>query len=105
MSYICPVCGYPELEAPPENFEICACCGTEFALDDDTKSHKQLMGEWILNDTPWFSDDTPKPWGWSAFAQLSAAGLIGPITISHSVVSERTIHVPGVAIPRLPVHA
>ena len=27
---LCPVCGYRGLEAPPANFLICPCCGTEF---------------------------------------------------------------------------
>lgn len=60
--YTCPVCGYDELNSPPENFSICPSCGTEFGYDDHRKSHAKLRAEWIQNGLEWF--DQPAPYGW-----------------------------------------
>ena len=38
---ICPVCAYTNLEFPPTNYSICACCGTEFGYDDRVLSHPE----------------------------------------------------------------
>ena len=76
MSHMCPVCGYPDMEDAPQDYEICDCCGTEFGDHDFDKPHKQLRQEWILNGAPWFSEYTSKPWEWNAFVQLGSAGLI-----------------------------
>ena len=42
----CPVCGFG-MEAPPKDWHICPCCGTEFELDDAYHTHEQLRTEWI----------------------------------------------------------
>ncbi|RAI82673.1 hypothetical protein BFS35_003020 [Macrococcoides goetzii] len=53
--YICPVCGYNQLEEEPykffddnifnASFEICSCCGFQFGFDDDNiaSQHKQKI--------------------------------------------------------------
>ena len=69
---LCPVCRYPDpaMTAPPEPYYICPCCGTEFALDDEQKTHAQLRDEWIARGMPWFSTYTPPPTRWSPADQL-----------------------------------
>lgn len=70
MKYICPVCGYDDLEQSPYNhekwgsFEICICCNFEFGVDefdnlkkpytmltkDDFKEiHRDYRANWIQN--------------------------------------------------------
>lgn len=72
---ICPVCGYNRLEFPPENFSICACCGTEFGYDDRALTREELTREWVRNGFPWFDQAEPKPAGWNPYLQLLRAGL------------------------------
>lgn len=72
---ICPVCGYNRLEFPPENYSICACCGTEFGYDDRVLTHEQLTREWVRNGFPWFDYGEAKPLGWNPYLQLLIAKL------------------------------
>lgn len=76
MTYTCPVCGFPELRDPPENYNICPCCGTEFELDDDDRSRNELREAWIDQGAEWFSTHTPPPLGWNPARQLSHAGML-----------------------------
>ena len=73
----CPVCYFADMEmsAPPEPYYICPCCGTEFGLDDETKSFDQLRREWIERGMLWFSRYTPPPEGWSALRQLGVKSI------------------------------
>lgn len=73
MTYICPVCGYDELEQPPKNFSICDSCGTEFENDDFNRSHAELRHEWITQNMPWFSRSSSPPKNWSPLRQLIIA--------------------------------
>ena len=77
MKYTCPVCGWPELEEPPENHMICGCCGTQFGYHDANMSHGDLQGAWIARGMPWF--DGQPPAGWDPIAQLETAGYPGPL--------------------------
>ncbi len=74
MDYMCPVCAYPDLPTPPENFSICPSCGTEFGFDDSATSHKELRLRWIRARAPWFNDMVPKPWKWNPWQQLLKGG-------------------------------
>jgi hypothetical protein len=77
MTYKCPVCFFPEMDSPPSDYEICPCCGTEFGLDDQEKSHDELRQDWIvINHCRWFSNYTAPPDGWDPAHQLGA--LISP---------------------------
>jgi len=70
MTYTCPVCGYNELEDPPNRFEICPSCGTEFGNDDYFNTHAELRQQWITSGAKWWSDcDSPPP-DWSPVTQL-----------------------------------
>ncbi len=74
--YICPVCGYSELEESPydkfgdSSFEICPCCGTEFGYHDFVKNKKDLTlrwkslrEKWLRKNAKWhFPEKKPKKW-------------------------------------------
>ena len=60
MRHVCTVCGYPDMTAPPRDYEICPCCGTEFGLDDFDRTLEQLRKDWIAKGAPWFSRATPR---------------------------------------------
>ena len=68
MKYKCPVCFYPEMDEPAQDFNICSCCGTEFENDDFYIGHAQLRQEWKEKGCPWFFEKAPA--GWSAEKQL-----------------------------------
>ncbi len=68
--YICPVCGYKELESPPRKFSICPSCGTEFGYDDAIKNHENLRKAWILGGLEWWDKDMPVPANWDPYHQL-----------------------------------
>ena len=80
MRYICPVCGYPELSLPPEDYTICPSCGTEFGYDDFAltprdvdRRHAELRREWFERGASWFDPSTPPPLGWDPVEQLMRA--------------------------------
>ncbi len=81
ISFVCPVCGYPELTEPPydqhlcASFDICASCGTEFGLDDASRTHEELRKDWIDAGTPWYSKALKPPSDWMAEVQMQAAGF------------------------------
>ena len=74
MNHRCPVCGYSELSEPPENYEICPCCGTEFGYDDRLSTHAELRRHWLLTGGPWFDFGTPIPANWNPYEQVLRAG-------------------------------
>ncbi len=67
--FTCPVCFYPDMEDPPQDGNICPCCGTEFGNDDYAMTHEELRDEWIAEGMPWFFEDPPP--GCSAKQQLA----------------------------------
>jgi|SRR5579863_1561197 len=70
--YICPVCAYT-LSYPPEDFNICPCCGTEFGYDDTTFTYRELRNKWLATGAKWFSPVDNPPFGWNPFVQLILA--------------------------------
>jgi hypothetical protein len=70
MNHQCPVCGFDEMPFPPEDHNICSCCGTEFGYHDLRLSHAALRGQWQSKGTPWFSVGMQQPEGWNAQEQL-----------------------------------
>jgi hypothetical protein len=78
--WTCPVCGFTGLTEPPTDqtggptYSICPCCGTQYGADDLDKSHADLRKEWVQSGAQWWSQNEPAPEGWSANAQLQAAG-------------------------------
>lgn len=68
----CPVCLYPDMPYPPNEYNICPCCGTEFGSDDAFLTHAQLRDRWVLNGAPWFFREPPA--NWSPWIQLLIGG-------------------------------
>jgi len=71
MTYICPVCGFDQLDEPAYNefndpsFEICPCCRFQFGDDDDVEieeglfmqreeTHTNYREAWIEKGAPLF---------------------------------------------------
>ncbi len=75
MGYQCPVCGFLEMPYPPEDYNICPCCGTEFGYHDFSRTHSSLRRIWIDAGCRWFSSAMQLPAGWNPFLQLLKAGL------------------------------
>ncbi|RST50676.1 hypothetical protein EJI01_21390 [Variovorax sp. MHTC-1] len=81
LSFMCPVCGYPDLnEAPYDSFgcatySICPCCGTEFGYDDSEVSHSVLREKWVNGGMKWWSEYLPSSTNWNPVRQLEEAGL------------------------------
>lgn len=84
--FICPICGYPDLEEAPLNYienetrfysynkgaptyEICPCCGIEFGYGDYEKSWEQIRKEWIESGYKW-RHPKYKPNNWDPKKQL-----------------------------------
>lgn len=72
--FMCPVCGYPNLEDDPklQNYDICPCCATEFGASDVSNTYEELRADWIARGKQWWSDFEfdPVPEGWNADEQL-----------------------------------
>ncbi len=75
VSYQCLVCAYAQMPLPPNDYNICPCCGIEYGLDDAFESYEDLRDEWLLAGGPWFSDADPylQPANWNPWSQLEAA--------------------------------
>lgn len=69
---ICPVCGY-EMEEPPEQYNICASCGTEFGVHDVNASIEELRLAWLKTGPKWFSAVDPEPQDWNPYLQVRKA--------------------------------
>lgn len=76
--YLCPICGYPDLDEPAYNlltgdpsFDICPCCGYEYGYGDPTTSASKeiFLRNWIRLGTPW-SRPGLRPSNWDARIQL-----------------------------------
>ncbi len=81
MTYVCPVCGFENLEEEPRDgageasFEICKSCGFQFGVTDDDLgySYEQWRARWVAAGYPWHGvNGAPK--GWSGRLQLSHLG-------------------------------
>lgn len=73
MHYTCPVCGYPDLENPPEDHLICPSCGTQFGYDDVGHSYAELRKMWVASGAEWFL--ARPPLAWNPWLQLIMAGF------------------------------
>lgn len=73
----CPVCYYQPLPWPPEDYNICICCGTEFGFDDADLSFDHLRDRWIKSGMPWFSREFPPPDRWNPADQVGSPAQAG----------------------------
>lgn len=83
MKFVCPVCGWPNLPDPPQDYEICPSCGTEFGYDDFTRSHAELRAEWMANGMAWHGA-APKPLGWNPKGQLVNVNVMAQPPTPHA---------------------
>jgi hypothetical protein len=80
--FMCPVCGYPNLDEPPYDeqncptYLICPSCGTEFGYDDANTKHAALRQRWVANGMRWWSKATAPPTNWDPLAQLRSVEQI-----------------------------
>jgi hypothetical protein len=83
MPYICPVCGYPDLDEPPRSssgggsYEICPSCGFQFGVTDDDRgiNYEEWRAQWIAEGMPWDRGSSPPPPGWDPVSQLKNIGI------------------------------
>src|SRR5487761_1277683 len=68
--YLCPVCGYG-MQEPPENYNICPSCGTEFGIHDVNASIQELRAAWLQSGCNWWSRSDPNPVDWDPCRQLA----------------------------------
>jgi hypothetical protein len=73
--YTCPVCGFSRMPHPPQDYNLCPCCGTEFGLDDTECTHAELRAAWLQRGAPWFSEAFPPEPTWNPYVQLVLADL------------------------------
>ena len=73
--YLCPVCGYREMPDPPEDYNICPSCGTEFEYADAGVTYEQVRAKWLRHGAPWFSSYVLPPPNWNPIQQLLSAGF------------------------------
>lgn len=76
--HTCPVCYYDKMEDPPERFNICPCCGTEFENDDYWLTREELRQAWVDGGMKWWYIDEAPPSDWSPEDQLRKARKIDP---------------------------
>lgn len=84
MSYVCPVCGYPDLEEPPRSprsgggsYEICPSCGFQFGVTDEDRgfTYEEWRRHWTERGMPWASEGIEAPpAGWNPKQQLRRLG-------------------------------
>jgi hypothetical protein len=76
--YMCPVCGYAELDDPPReptgggSYEICPSCGFQFGVSDSDRgyTYSTWRSDWISRGMPWSSVGIVRPQMWNPQAQL-----------------------------------
>lgn len=94
--YLCPVCGYDQLEDPPKNFTICPSCGTEYGFDDAFLTYPELRAAWVRNGTRWWSPVDPLPTNWNPSTQLlkiEAASQVGSFALSEPLEGKVAYHI------------
>ena len=76
-TYMCPVCGFPDLEDEPytedgtPSYEICECCGFQFGYQEGgERAHTDWRQRWITNGTVW-----PASRAWSRAAMFDATAV------------------------------
>lgn len=70
MTYPCPVCGYA-MEDPPQDYNICPSCGTEFDPLLTQDNYEEMRRSWVATGPTWWSKFEEQPGGWNPIAQIS----------------------------------
>jgi len=77
MVNMCPVCGYC-MDEPPDNYNICPSCGTEFGLHDVNNSIAELQAAWLgsgPNGPVWWSKFDAPPVNWNPLKQFERVAV------------------------------
>ncbi|OKP94996.1 hypothetical protein A3849_28410 [Paenibacillus sp. P46E] len=77
VEFICHICGYAGINQLPwgidgktPSFDVCACCGAEYGIDDLTKlGLLHYQAEWLSNGGKWFNQHE-KPNKWDLIDQM-----------------------------------
>jgi hypothetical protein len=94
--YLCPVCGYDQLEDPPKSFTICPSCGTEYGFDDAFLTYPELRAAWVGNGAKWWSPVDPLSTNWNPSTQLlnvMAASQVGSFALSQHLEGKVAFHI------------
>ena len=75
LNTLCPVCGY-NMDYPPEDYNICPSCGTEFGVNDANSTVSELREVWLQSGPRWWSSTDQSPTGWNPEKQLSELRLL-----------------------------
>ena len=84
MSYICPVCNYPNLQERPRgettggSYEICPSCGFQFGVTDEDLgfTYEVWRQDWITKGMPWNGIGIESPDGWNPDEQLKGLAIV-----------------------------
>jgi hypothetical protein len=60
--FTCPVCFFEGMTEPPQDYNICECCGTEFGNDDEDRTYEELREQWRASGAKWFFGEPPLGW-------------------------------------------
>ncbi len=88
--YVCPVCGYDQLDEPAASHSVCSCCGTHFGYHDIGHTWDELRRNWLLRGAPWFSKAVSPPPGWSPVRQVGRLLEMEDIRVTASSSSSTT---------------
>lgn len=61
------------MEDPPQEYNICPSCGTEFGYHDSGRTHEELRHIWLSSGAQWWSPVDEKPDRWNPYEQLKKA--------------------------------
>ncbi len=83
MNYVCPVCGYANLDRTPyrENkepsYDICPSCSFQYGKTDDDEGYnfETWRLKWIREGMIWDKNYTSPPLGWDPKKQLLNIGI------------------------------
>lgn len=70
MKHTCPVCGYA-MPYPPQDYNICSCCATEFDGTEDSSVISELRLGWLKGGAKWWSTLNSPPSNWDPWQQLN----------------------------------
>jgi hypothetical protein len=107
-TYTCPVCGFNQLENPPEDHVICPCCGTQFGYDDVAHSYRELRNIWLHKGGRWFNIECPSfsiRRHWNAWDQLDGALLPYDVANPHSGNQTYEVRIPARSVLEIGVNS
>jgi hypothetical protein len=96
VTYLCPVCAF-FMDDPPDDYNICPCCGTEFGNHDVNTSIENLRITWLRRGANWWSPVDAAPVNWDPYEQLNrlisapSGGFFGVNPLMFGVAGQKQI--------------